>query len=231
MIPLLIIVAGPNGSGKSTYVENEGLLDKVELVNADVIGKEMYGRSNLSKDEMLSAQKEANIRIERYMEEKRDFCFETVFSHESKIDLIKKAKEKGYVVSLRVINPGDSRINLARVQSRKESGGHDVPKEKTKTRIPKTLSNLRKALPLVDHYVIISSKNENSFEVLIKKNIGGKIEVLSSVIPEWAGVMVRETIEIHNKSSKNNQISISSCNCRSSRCPGIPKCRCATCRG
>jgi len=62
-----------------------------------------------------------------------DFCAETVFSHESKVDLVTTAAAAGYDVVLHVVM-----IPLAlsgpRIVARVAAGGHDVPADKLTSR-------------------------------------------------------------------------------------------------
>ena len=59
------------------------------------------------------------------------FACETVFSHPSKIDFIKKAKENGFKINLYFIATRNPLINQERVENRVKSGGHDVPPTKS----------------------------------------------------------------------------------------------------
>ena len=63
------------------------------------------------------------------------FCFETVFSHESKIDFLARAKANGYKIILVYIHLFDANLNEARVKQRTSEGGHSVPIEKIHSRI------------------------------------------------------------------------------------------------
>src|SRR5207247_1295380 len=71
--PLLIAIAGPNGAGKSTFYQSHLATAGLSFVNADNIAREMgigsYAAANLT----------AALR-RRYIEERRSFVFETVFS-------------------------------------------------------------------------------------------------------------------------------------------------------
>ena len=67
--------------------------------------------------------------------EGQSFCYETVFSHSSKIDFVAEAKAFGYEVMLTYIHLETSELNQARVKQRVSEGGHDVPAEKIVSRI------------------------------------------------------------------------------------------------
>ena len=95
------------------------------------------------------------------------FCFETVFSHSSKIDLIKQAKDMGYEVNLVFIHLNSFILNEARVIQRVNSGGHNVPKAKIKSRLPRSIENVKISLPLVDNAKLIDNSSiENPFKAV-----------------------------------------------------------------
>ncbi len=63
------------------------------------------------------------------------FCFETVFSHPSKIDFLAEAKALGYDIILIYIHLQNAELNLARVAQRVMQGGHSVPADKIINRL------------------------------------------------------------------------------------------------
>jgi predicted ABC-type ATPase len=74
------------------------------------------------------------------------FTYETVMSHESKIDFLQKAKEKGYRVYLYFIATEDPEINISRVNVRVAQQGHNVAPEIIKNRYYKSLQHLKEAV-------------------------------------------------------------------------------------
>jgi len=73
------------------------------------------------------AQIIADYLRKKLLKEEKRFSFETVFSHVSKLDIMRAAKEQGYKVYLYFVSTESPEINIARVASRKAQGGHDVP--------------------------------------------------------------------------------------------------------
>ncbi len=67
------------------------------------------------------------------------FCFETVFSHESKIDFLAQAKANGYEIILVYVHLFDASLNEARVKQRVSEGGHNDERQ-THTQIRVCLS-------------------------------------------------------------------------------------------
>ena len=159
----LWVLAGGNGAGKSTFYHQYLAKYGIKFVNADLIARTM----DTDHPERLSYQAAtlaAEMR-ENMIAQGESFCFETVFSHESKIDFIAAAKAHGYIVILIYIHLIYPSLNEARVYQRTLEGGHDVPAEKIHSRIPKTMKNIKTALPLVDEaWVLDNSSGQNRFQ-------------------------------------------------------------------
>lgn len=120
--PALHVLAGPNGAGKTTFVEE--LLRPVlhlPFVNADAIATDR----------------------------RASFIAETVFSHPSKVELIRAAKDAGYVVTLHVILIPEE-LAVARVASRVAHGGHSVPETKVRERFARLFTLVAQAIDAVD---------------------------------------------------------------------------------
>ncbi|MGB3226260.1 MAG: hypothetical protein WBB23_25970 [Desulforhopalus sp.] len=114
------------------------------------------------------------------------FCFETVFSHESKIDFIAQAKAHGYTIILIFMNLSISTLNEARVKQRVSEGGHDVPIKKIYARLPRTLKHIKTALTLVDEARLLdnSLRNDPFRQIVVLKS--GNCKKLVSPLPVWA---------------------------------------------
>ena len=67
---------------------------------------------------------------EEHLKNMEDFCFETVLSTDRNLNLLKRAKEKGYFIRCYYFLTADPMINIFRVRARVEIGGHDVPDDK-----------------------------------------------------------------------------------------------------
>jgi predicted ABC-type ATPase len=180
----LWLLAGGNGSGKSTFYELFLAPLKIKFVNADLIAK------LLSPDnpESISYGAAGLVEKERdgLLTEGISFCFETVFSHPSKIDFVAKSKGLGYEVILVYIHLDTPELNEARVQQRISTGGHSVPAEKIHGRIPRTMKNIAKALPLIDEARLLdNSSRENPFQQVAVIKLG-RVAWQSDSCPDWA---------------------------------------------
>lgn len=139
--PMLLVLAGPNGSGKSTitqYFEKVGT-----YTNADDIVA-ATGMSNEKAAVFVDDKRYKSI------ENKEDFTFETVLSSHYKLDILAEARESGYFIKCVFVLTVNPLINVARVETRVASGGHNVDKEKIIERYEKSLDNIKRLMELCD---------------------------------------------------------------------------------
>ena len=130
-LPEIIVFAGPNGSGKSTVTVLAKIIEP--YINADDIK-----RSTQCSD--LEAAIKAESLREFAVANKISFTFETVLSTDRNLKLLRRAKENGFFIRCFYILTADVNVNIARVKSRVENGGHDVPEDKIRSRYVKALS-------------------------------------------------------------------------------------------
>ena len=113
------------------------------------------------------------------------FCFETVFSHPSKIDFVAEAKSLGYEIILVYIHLQSSELNLARIAQRVSEGGHSVPEEKVLSRIPRTMVYIHDVLPLVDVARIYDNSSRALPFVSVAELRDGQLKIIINHLPEW----------------------------------------------
>jgi predicted ABC-type ATPase len=185
----LWILAGGNGVGKSTFYDRYLRKHGILFVNADLIAGHMD--SPVTPEISQRAQEQARLLCQSYMDEAQSFCFETVFSHVSKIDLVGEAKARGYFVVLVYIHLNLIELNQARVFQRVKDGGHDVPKDKIASRVPRAVKNVTQVLTLVDEARLFdNSFSENPFQQMAKIKAGFLVEK-TDPLPEWAKEMLK----------------------------------------
>jgi len=180
----LWLLVGGNGVGKSTfyrlYLEPLGL----PFVNADLLARVAYPEA--PEQHSYAAAKLAEQQRNHLLRQGVSFCFETVFSHPSKIDVLGRAKALGYQCILVLIHLDSPELNLARIRQRVSEGGHDVPSEKVFSRIPRLLSHARTALPLCD---VVRVYDNSSFDQPFQPLFtlwNGRIERHQEPLPTWA---------------------------------------------
>lgn len=146
--PVLHLIAGPNGAGKSTLFDLViGPTTGLELVNADLIAAERWPDDPAAHG--YDASELASARRDELLATRTSFITETVFSHASKVDLVKRASEAGYLIALHVVAVPED-LAVARVVNRVENDGHFVPEEKVRSRYERLWSLVGQAIALVD---------------------------------------------------------------------------------
>lgn len=93
----------------ASFIMDQG---KIALVNSEA-------------DERL-AQIIADFLRKTLLSQKRKFSFETVFSHPSKLEIMRQANEAGYKVYLYFVSTENPEFNKSRVAIRVQENGHNV---------------------------------------------------------------------------------------------------------
>ena len=151
LLPEVIVYAGPNGSGKSTITKMAKTAGV--YINADDIKK-----ASLCSD--LEAAVKAEELREKAINDHVDFTFETVLSTRRNLDLMIKAKEKGYFIRCIYVLTSSPEINIIRVKIREQSGGHGVPQDKIISRYYKALDLLPELINVCDIVHIYDNTKE-----------------------------------------------------------------------
>lgn len=124
------------------------------------------------------------------------FSFESVFSHPSKVEFIKKAKDVGFKVYLYFIATEDPLVNLERVRNRASLGGHDVPDEKVQSRYFRTMDNLYDGATMADRVFFFDNSleySEGTFKLFAEKK-NDRLLIPGDDTPEWFNKYMIEKI-------------------------------------
>jgi predicted ABC-type ATPase len=164
-MPDFYIIAGPNGAGKTTasYTILPNFLDCFEFINADEIA------NSIAPQEPEKAAFEASRimlgQIDKHLELGVDFAVETTLSSKHYANIIKKAKNRGYSVSLIFLWLESFEAARERVKKRVEKGGHSIPPEVIKRRYTRGLYNFFHVfVSLCDNWILFDN---NGLEPLI----------------------------------------------------------------
>jgi len=112
----------------------------------------------------------ASYLAEKLIESKQSFCFETVMSHESKIEILQLAKKSGYKTYLYFVFTDNIELNVARVKLRHLQGFHDVDSNVIRSRAPRTFELMPVAFNIADEAYLIDNSGTMSVVVEKKKN-------------------------------------------------------------
>lgn len=178
--PQCHIVAGPNGAGKTTFALDY-LMHETNcraFINADMIAQ---GLSPLAPESVqIKAGKLFLEELERHLEQKENFCFETTLSGSSYLQKIRRWKKDGWYVILHYLWIPDAQFSALRVRERVAQGGHDIPHEAILRRYDKSLRHLFHYLPICDE--VMCYDNSDSSHSLIFTMEQGEIEVMNETL-------------------------------------------------
>lgn len=113
----------------------------------------------------------------------KSFSFETVMSHESKIEEIQNIVKLNYNAYLYFVCIDSPDVNVSRVNNRVEKGGHEVSEGKIINRYYRTLENLHLALPHC--YRAYLFDNSGKEQKLIAELYNGSMQLKTSKLPNW----------------------------------------------
>jgi len=155
--PYALLLAGPNGAGKSTtwYQRLQNEYPNAKFLNADEY------QANVLKDSSLEASYAAadaiRDQIDKLLSQETDnqttrpsFAMETVFSHPSKLKLVRRCKDLGYFVIVVHIGLSSPDISVERVALRVLDGGHDIPENKIRERFERNKALIAEAISEAD---------------------------------------------------------------------------------
>ncbi len=178
--PTVAIIAGPNGSGKTTFYRSHLAATLPIFVNADEI----------ARDKKLSNKHAADLAAEQrqvLLQEGKTFAFETVFSRTAYwLDFIFKALAAQYRVELYFLCTESPDLNIVRVETRVESGGHAVPADKVVKRYSGSVQTALLAKALVDELWLYDNSAHRQSPALIGRFVRGKLVNAGSEIAPWA---------------------------------------------
>jgi predicted ABC-type ATPase len=180
--PVLHLIAGPNGAGKSTLYDLViGPVTHLELVNADLIAAREWP-DDAAAHAYDASRMAAEVRDE-LLASRTSFVTETVFSHDSKVALVKAAAEAGYLVTLHIVLVPEA-LAVARVANRVDHDGHDVPEEKVRSRFARLWPLVAEAIAVVDEATVYDNSSASEpFRVVASFEHG--VAVSKPAWPRW----------------------------------------------
>ena len=185
----MIFLAGPNGAGKSTFFETYLADLGLPFVNADRVARVLRSAEPEASPEAIDRRgflEAENLRT-AFVEAGLSFCTETVFSDPAgaKMGFLEQAGRRGFTVFLVFIGLQSAMLSVARVGQRVREGGHDVPDDKLHARFPRTLANLRAALPLADAAFVFDNSSAETPYRIVAVYTRGTLVSRHPPLPAW----------------------------------------------
>jgi len=177
----------------SIFLKAQGYADTVARLD---FADERLGFMNVAVDSYLTLVVVEFLR-QKLLRQQSSFTFETVMSHESKVDLLARAQAAGYRTYLYFVATDDPAINISRVRNRVKLGGHDVPEDRIEKRYYRSLDLLVEAIRHTNRAYIFDNSG-NSAEAkqtwLAEITEGKTLELKTDKIPSWFKCSVLDKI-------------------------------------
>lgn len=180
--PVCWIIAGPNGAGKTTFALKylPEVADCRNFVNADLIAA---GMSPLAPErERVAASRLFLSEIERHIEARRDFGFETTLAGRSYLRLIRRLRADGWTVELIYLALPNAEMAKLRVAERVSHGGHDIPAADIERRFRRSLENLFTEYASVVDRTVCSLNSGETPEVVFTQQGEKRVETQAAIV-------------------------------------------------
>lgn len=145
----IFVIAGVNGAGKSSVVGATFLEKGAEYYNPDEATRKFISANpNVTRAEANSQAWKQGVRLlNRAIELRQDFAFETTLGGNTIPNLLKRAATKGIEVHVLYVGLASVDLHIRRVRTRVSRGGHDIPEARIRERYVNSKKNLIKLLP------------------------------------------------------------------------------------
>jgi predicted ABC-type ATPase len=155
-------LAGTNGAGKSSIAGAMFLRLGAEYFNPDEAARRiLVVNPAITQQEANSAAWNQGRRLlERAIHERLNFAFETTLGGQTITALLEKALSAGIQVRVWYVGLSSPELHIARVHSRVEKGGHDIPEATIRERYERSRVNLIRLLPKLTEVLVYDNSEE-----------------------------------------------------------------------
>ena len=177
----LTVVIGANGAGKTTWTRRHRAALPKPFYNADSIAEGLGGWDD--GPSQRRARRMVDDLVERDLQNRASFGFESTYSGRSRPEIVKAAKEQGYTTKAYFLGTEDVEINIDRVAKRVREGGHNIAESEIRRRWKQAWQNLLATWNWLDEVTIIDNSSYEPRTVGTKR--GDEVE-LDPQLPTWA---------------------------------------------
>lgn len=195
--PEFTIVAGPNGAGKSrlgsfySKVQAfDGDKQALQLRNAHPDWKQSWIEGTVVSE--LVKQKDEAIK------ERADFAFETNFTSQLPLNLIKEFKAAGYKLSFIYFGLSSVEDAIARVAQRYATGGHNIANDVVKRNYIEGILQTKKYLGVFDNVMFVDGATDFGDIIALHIRKSGRHTITDQPC-EWFDKYFKETFEALRK--------------------------------
>ena len=143
MSKTVYIIAGPNGAGKTTFALQylKDITGCNNFINADMIAQGLMPLNPY--DAIYEAGVILLQRINRHIDRKENFAFETTLSGRTYINLLKRLRDDQWQIVLFFLWIPGPEYSIERVRERVRQGGHNIDEQTIYRRYPRLIKNFK----------------------------------------------------------------------------------------
>ena len=147
--PRIYVLAGVNGAGKSSIGGAAFRASGADYYNPDEAARKlMAARPGLTLTEANAvAWRDGRMLLERAIQERLDFAFETTLGGNTIPRLLDEAAKSGIKILVWYVGLESPELHIERVAARVRRGGHPIPEETIRQRYERSRLNLVQLLP------------------------------------------------------------------------------------
>jgi predicted ABC-type ATPase len=147
--PRIYVLAGVNGAGKSSIAGAAFRQEGGEYYNPDEAARRLMEAdpTRSQTDANAAAWREGVRLLERAIEERLDFAFETTLGANTIPRLLAHAASQGIEIYVWYAGLSSPELHIERVRARVHRGGHDISEEHIRRRYEHSRLNLIELLP------------------------------------------------------------------------------------
>jgi len=180
--PILTFIAGANGSGKTTLTRwNSEVFKEIPVLDPDAIANMLQATTPALLP--IAAARQALKSAGEHLANGESFAIETTLAGRNYLQMMLKARNRGFEIVLVYIGTESVEINLVRIRNRVLAGGHDVPAEDVRRRYSRSLTNLPIAIKRVDHTILFDNSTDDGYRLIAILSARGDQWFESS--PSW----------------------------------------------
>jgi predicted ABC-type ATPase len=182
----------------------------VEFYDPDNAAREFRSKlPGISQEEANAlAWQQGRRLLEKAIDERKDFAFETTLGGNTMASLLEKANASGVEVRIWYVGLETAELHIARVRSRVGMGGHDIPEAKVRERYTRSRMKLIELLPHLAELRVFDNTEEGdpqkgqapSPKLLLHMKRGKIVNSADfPLVPPWAKPILQAAIGLSGR--------------------------------
>lgn len=181
----MIIIAGAPGSGKSAAFPASTF--GVDFFNADdraaELNEGLYVR--IPQEIRARVNREFESVVRDHIRDRRSFAIETTLRSSITFEQARDAKAAGFATEMRYLALESIELNLERVKSRSDKGGHSASERVLRAIHKASLLNLARAIAEIDLVRVYDNSTFGKSPELVLETNGGRVITEGRPAPAW----------------------------------------------